>query len=220
MSLQQIKQRDELLTSCVHRLKMTVPQLLEFSRAWEHPFDSEKNVWRRLVALGLERRVRHVAHQSLHDQWTLDVFVKIARDAIRAGFPVTEIAKEHRIGDGSRIRADMKFVIHQRRLGKQFLYYQESQESALTYVGWKAKLTKYLHYRRRPEVRPFRVVIVMENESSLNTVLRYAREVMEPHPKLTLFLFAWQPDLMGQYNVVTEDVWRTHRYEPVTLVPV
>lgn len=209
-SLQRRKERDELLSACVLRLKMTAPQITEFSRTWEFPFYNEAAVWRRVIAMRLDKKLVHVSRQSLHDEWTLRIFIKIARDAIRNGFPVHEIAKEHRIGDGSKIRADMKWRIANR------LFYLETQHSSLTYVGWKAKLGKYLKYRRRS--RPFRVLIVMENEENLNTVLNYAREVMAPSPNLTVFYFALMQDLLGQFDTVREDVWRSHRYEAISLM--
>lgn len=212
MSLQEIKQRDALLTACVKRLRMTVPQITAFSRSWEHPFYGENDVWRRLEALRLDRKVRRVARQSIHDQWAINIFIKIARDAVKGGHPVFEIAKEHRIGEDSGIRADFRFRIRDR------LFYLETQHSALTYVSWKAKLGKYVRYRKRKGVKPFRVLIVMEDEHNLNTVLRYTREVLSPHPGLSLFLLAWMPDLMGQYDTVTEDVWTDHAHRPVALL--
>ncbi len=209
MSLTEIKQRDELVTFSVRHLRMTAAQVFAFAKCWPHPFSTESDVWRRLKALKLDKRIRHVARQTLHDEWTLLIFVKIACDAVRNGFGITDIAKECRIGDDSGIRSDMRFRIGER------LYFLETQHSALTYRGWKAKLGKYVRYRRRSE--PFRVLIVMENENNLNTVVRYARDVMEQHPNLTLFYFAYMPDLMGQYDVVREDVWTTHRREPIAL---
>jgi hypothetical protein len=212
MSLEKIRGRDALLTGCVLRLKMTASQIADFSKAWEHPFFDERDVWRRVNAIGLGKKIKHVARQSLHDEWNIRVFTKIARDAIRDGIQVYEISKEHRIGGGSGIRSDFRFRLD------RFLFYQEGQETALTYMGWKAKLGKYVRLRKTPGVRPFRVLITMQDEHCLNTVLGYAKEVMAPHPNLTLFLFAYMPDLLGQYDVVREDVWRTHRYEPVSLV--
>lgn len=211
-SLDERRNRDALLTGCVKQLKMSAPQILSFSRAWGYPFHSESDVWRRVNALGLGKRIRHVARQSLHDEWMLNVFIKIARDAIRNNLPVFEIAKEFRIGEGSGIRSDMRWRIQHR------LFFLEAQQSSLTYLGWKAKLSKYVRYRRQKGVRPFRVLIAMEDEQNLNTVLGYAKEVLAPFPSLTLFLFAYMPDLLNQYDTVTEEVWRSHRYEALSLM--
>jgi hypothetical protein len=210
LSLSEIKDRDELLTGCVKQLKMTAPQIAEFSRMWQHPFYDERDVWRRVKALKLDKKLKHVARQSLHDEHTLRTFLKIARDATRNGYPLSEISKEHRIGDGSSIRADMKF-----RIGNR-LFYLETQRSSLLYQSWSRKLGKYVAYRRRKP--PFRVLIVFEDERDLNVVHRYAREIMKPYPGLNLFLFAWLPDLLSHYDIVTEDVWTTPQAQPVALV--
>jgi len=212
LSLKEIKERDALVTGCVRKLRMTAQQIADFSRMWEHPFYDERDVWRRVKALKLDRRIKRVASQSLHEEWTLKVFLKLSRDAVRNGIPVYEIAKEFKIGEESGIRADMRY-----RFGK-FLFYQETQRPGLTYQGLKAKFKKWVRYRRKPGVRPFRVLVVMEDERNLNTALQYAREVMEPYPNLTLFLFAYMPDLLGQYDTIKEDVWRSHRYEPLSLM--
>jgi hypothetical protein len=192
---------------------MTAQQIARFSKGWQYPFYDERDVWRRVKALGLDggrKRIRLAAEQSLHEQWTLDVFIKLALDAVRNRIPLSEVVKEYRVGDGSGIRADMHF-----RLGR-YEFFQETQRPGLTYQGWKAKMSKYLTYRKRSG--PFRVLVVMEDEHNLNTALRYAKEVMKDRPNLTLFLFAWIPDLMSQYDTITEDVWRSHRWEPVALV--
>ncbi len=56
-------------------------------------------------------------------------------------------------------------------------------------------------------MRPFRVLIVMENERNLNTVYRYCRELTQLRPQLSLFLLAWQNDLLGHHDVCSEKVW-------------
>lgn len=212
LSLRKIKERDELVKGSVKKLKMTAKQIADFSKLWEHPFHDERDVWRRVKALKLDKKIKHAAAQSLHDEWTLRCFIKIARDACFNGFPMSEIAKEYRIGENSGIRADMRF-----RIGSR-LFYLETQQSTLTYVGWKRKLGKYLAYRRRQGVKPFRVLVTFESEPELNTVVGYAKDLLKPYPNLTLFLFAYLPDLLGHYDTVTEDVWRSHRYEPLSLM--
>lgn len=190
-----------MIRYCVLRLKMTAPQVLEFSKLWPRPFYDEQGVWRRLEGLGLEAKVKRVPEQSLHDLWTYRVCLKIWKDATRGGHVLSEVEKECRIGEESGIRADMKF-----RLGDR-LFYLETQQSALTFRGWKSKLSKYVRYRTRKGVLPFRVLIVMENERNLNTVYRYCREVTEGRPNLSLFLLAWQNDLLGHFDVCAEKVW-------------
>jgi hypothetical protein len=195
--------RDELLRYGALRLKFTVPQLMELSRTWPWPFFNEANLWRRLVALGIGNKVKRVAEQSLHDMWTAKVCLKVWRDAARNGIEVRGAEKEYKLGEGSAIRADMKFYLGSR------LYFLETQQSALTFRGWKAKLGKYVRYRRKSG--PFRVLLILENERNLNTVYRYCKEVTAHKPNLALFLLAWQPDLLGQFDTVAEAVWVTNR---------
>lgn len=204
MSLRERMERDDQVLFSVKHLRMTIPQILEFSECWKHPFYDEKAVWRRVNSLKLRNRVKRVAEQSIHDHCTFKLCLKIWRDAHRNEFPITGIEKESRLPDAG-IRADMRF-----NLGKR-LFFHEHQRSVLTYMGWKTKLTKYVRYRRRDDVGPFRVLITMDDESNLNTVYRYAREVTADHPELCLFLLGWQPDILGQYDTTTEPVWVTNR---------
>lgn len=210
MPLRRRMERDEMVRRSVLHLKMTAQQVWEFSKCWPYPFYDVSDVWRRVYAMKLDRKIKHATRQSLHERWILEVSTKIWRDSAKAKIPITEIQKECRIGENSGIRSDMRF-----RLGSK-LFHLELQESSLTFRGWKQKLGKYVRYRKRS--RPFRVLVVMENETSLNTVYGYARDVMKDHPNLGLFYFAWMPDLMGQYDTVREDVWTTHKREPVSLV--
>jgi len=204
MSLRDRMERDERVLFAVKRLRMTVPQILEFSECWEHPFYDEKSVWRRINALKLKRRVKRVAEQSLHDHFSIKVNLKIWKDAHRNGFPITGIEKESSI-PGASIRADFRYNLAHRT------FFHENQRSALTYMGWKQKLSKYVKHRRQPGTKPFRVLITMDDERSLNTVYRYAKEVTEDYPEMCLFLLAWQPDLLGQYDTTTEPIWVTNR---------
>ena len=204
MKQDEIKYRDELVRFSVKHLKMTLPQILECSKTWERPFYDEQGVWRRLEAMKLQKKVRFVAEQSLHDLWVIRVCLKIWRDAHRNGIVISGIEKEYRVED-SGIRCDMKFFLNDR------LYLLETQATALTFRGWKAKLGKYVRYRKRKGVRPFRVLIVMENKSNLNTVFRYARELTAGHPNLELFLLGWMPDVLSQYDTTGEDIWVPNR---------
>lgn len=204
MSFETRIDRDEKVRQAVKQLRMTVPQILEFSQCWEHPFYDEKSVWRRITALNLKRRVKRVAEQSLHDFFSIKIGLKIWKDAHRNGVPVTNIEKESSIPD-ARIRADFRYNLGHR------LFFHENQRSALTYMGWKQKLTKYVKYRRTPGTKPFRVLITMDDERSLNTVYGYAKDVTEDFPELCIFLLAWQPDFLGQYDTTTEPIWVTNR---------
>jgi mRNA-degrading endonuclease RelE of RelBE toxin-antitoxin system len=214
MSLDDIKRRDDLVRVTVTHLRMTAPQIHKFSEMWEFPFYSESDVWRRIKALKLDGRVKHVASQSLHDEWTIRILIKIVRDASRNGIVVEGIRKEYRLGDSSGIRADL--YLRLRQGARTFQFFIETQQSALTFRSWKSKLTKYLNYYRRRRIGPFRILVVFENEDQLRTVLKHAAAVMEGRDN-TLFLFAYMPDLLGQYDTVMEDIWTTHRREPVAL---
>lgn len=204
MSLQDRLERDEMVRFSVKHLRMTATQVWQYSQCWKHPFYDEQGVWRRINALKLRGSVKRVAEQSLHELFTIKICLKIWQDAHRNGFPVTGIEKESRL-PGAGIRADMRFMLGHR------LFFVEHQRSVLTYMGWRQKLGKYVRFRKGKGIGPFRVLITMDNESNLNTVYRYAKEVTREHPELCLFLLAWQPDLLGQYDTTTEPVWVSNR---------
>ena len=203
MPLGERKRRDELLRYAVLRLRMTMRQCWELSRTWPWPFYDERDVRRRLEEMGLAGKVKRVNEQSLHDLWTIKVSLKVWADARRNGVEVRGAEKEHRLGEDSGIRCDMKFQLGER------LYYLETQQTALTFRGWKAKLGKYVRHRKKSG--PFRVLIVMEDERNLNTVYRYCKEATAHKPNLAIFYLAWQNDLLGQFDTVGEAVWVTNR---------
>lgn len=108
LPLTERKRRDELLLRCVS-LRMTVPQIANYSRSWPFPFYDVSAVWRRIKALKLGGRIKRAAVQSLHDERVLTAAVKIWSDARKLGLTVENEQKEASVAPG--IRTDMRFNI-------------------------------------------------------------------------------------------------------------
>ena len=197
----------------MRRLRMTAEQIHAYSQTWPWPFNTVKELDRRLDRLKLRRKIRWKGEQSKHEQAVLLTFIKIAWDAHRAGYEVADVEKEYSIGHGSQLRADMKFRIGDR------LYFLEF-EIANRSDGWTGKIRKYLHYRKSKGTRPFRTLIIFDNKAPLTRTWYATREIMKPHPGLELFLFGWAADTpMGQPDCVTQPVWTTHKGLTVPLIP-
>lgn len=208
------KDRDERLRRC-QKMRFTAPQILAYSQTWPRPYGGLRHVKRRLAELGL--RAKPKKEQRPHDEETIDAFIKIATDATAAGYRVAEERREFSIGDGSGIRADFRFVLVGKGVSRE--RFLEVQLSRMPHGDWKRKLEKYMRYRKRKDVAPFRVCVLVEDRDApeehryeeLQKAYEIARFLLAERPNMTLFLFDFLPDFKKHPNTVTGKTWVSNR---------
>ncbi len=215
------KDRDERLRRC-RKMRFTALQILAYSQTWPRPYGQIQHVKRRLRELGLKAKPKK--DQRPHDEEAIDAFIRIATDAVAEGYRVVEERREHSIGNDSGIRADFRFVLVGKGVSRE--RFLEVQLSRMPAGDWKRKLDKYLRYRKRKDVGPFRVCVLVEDRDApeehryeeLKKAFAIAQWLMEDRPNMTLFLFQHLPDFKVGGNAVTGKGWVSNRKKPTWLL--
>jgi hypothetical protein len=215
------KDRDERLRRC-QKMRFTSSQILAYSQTWPRPYGQIQHVKRRLSELGLKAKAKK--DQRPHDEQAIDAFIRIATDAVAAGYRVVEERREHSIGNDSGIRADFRFVLVGKGVSRE--RFLEVQLSRMPHGDWKRKLEKYLKYRTRKDIGPFRVCVLVEDRDApeehrydeVKKAFEIARSLMADRPNMTLFLFQFLSDFKAGGNAVTGKGWVSNRKKPTWLL--
>lgn len=203
--------------------KMTVPQVVVFSQAWEFPFHDASGIWRRIKARGWKRFVKPASKQFPHERDIILLLIKLWTDAKRNGFRVVTAVKEYSL-PGAAIRADLYLEL-QNGGRKVRVFFIEGQRSAWNIGAWRTKLWKYLSVYRKDK-KPFRTIICFTSGTQLRRVYDECRDVMEEYERqkangkpLELFLFGVLDDVLEAKDAVGGKVWVANTGKMVRLVP-
>jgi len=139
--------------------------------------------------------------QTHHDYMTFECFLKICDGFKKLGAEPAAIRFNQSPGEKAGFRFDFKF-----RIGK-YLFYGEVQLSDLAGTNWRRKHKGYVRWYER-NTFPFRVLMVIDQKRDMSTVRAHAREVLQDHPNLNLYLYTTLNDLQASDNPVLEPIWR------------
>lgn len=218
MPLEDREHRDSLLRQFV-KMRLTTSQLFELSQTWQFPFTHKRLLRRRLAELRLKPMQPH--EQLPHRRAIIDVLLKLAVDAGKSGYKLTDVKIEHAIAPG--VRVDLYAVIEGKGVRRVRVFeVQLSKQPAYVY---RRKLLRMKALRKTKGVQPFFCVWLVEDRdasdaykfSEVNKVYKLCCEVMKDSPNMLLFLVDWLPDYRVQYNVIEEDIFMSNkqRREPL-----